>query len=87
MRLWYVVTSIRAIVMCPKGVDELTVLILDEMQIVFWYEMPSLLVITDAGLHCLISVHWIEDKSSVLHKLLWAKSKCDLECFRVEVPT
>ena len=86
-RLWYMVTSTRTIVVCSEWVDKLTPSVLAVSRVVFWYKMPSLRVIADASLYGLVLMCWVEDKSSVLHKLLWAKSLCDLECLWVEVLT
>ena len=69
-RLWYIVTGARTVVVCPEWIDKLAILILGQPQIVLCYEMPPCGVVTDIGLYHLVLGCWIEDKSSVLHKLL-----------------
>ena len=73
-RLWYMITSIKTVVVCSEWANKLTPSISAVSQVVFWYEMPSFRVIADASLYSLVLMCWVEDKSSVLYKLLWAKS-------------
>ena len=69
-RLWYVITSAGTVVVGSKWIDKLAILILGCSGVVGTGEMPSLLIKADICLHGLVLIHWIEDKSSVFHKLL-----------------